>query len=152
MSANFVVKRTTASDSDFKALVAALDTELWDELQEDQATYDQYNKVPDVQTAVVIYDKQVAVACGCFKVYNENTVEIKRMFVTKSYRGNGLSKIVLSALESWALEESYTFAILETSIHFTAAKKLYLSNGYNIIPNYGQYAGLEESVCMRKTL
>ena len=50
---SFILKRTTAAHTDFQILVRQLDHELWDELKEDQATYDQYNKVPDIQTAVV---------------------------------------------------------------------------------------------------
>ena len=43
------IKRTTANDKDFQWLIKQLDNELWNELKEDQATYDQYNKVPDIK-------------------------------------------------------------------------------------------------------
>jgi putative acetyltransferase len=54
MSTPFI-KRTTASDPHFKALIELLDHELWVELREDQATYDQFNYVPDIQTVVIVY-------------------------------------------------------------------------------------------------
>jgi GNAT superfamily N-acetyltransferase len=108
--------------------------------------------VPDIKTAVLIYANDEAVACGCFKEKDRSTVEIKRMFVKKNFRGLGLSKLVLQELENWAMELGYSFAVLETSIHFDTAKKLYQTNGYNIIENYPPYVGLEESVCMRKAL
>ncbi len=146
------VKRTTSSNKDFELLVAHLDNELWNELKEDQAQYDQYNKVPDLPTVVVVYVNDKPVACGCFKKHSEDTVEIKRMFVEKEYRGKGLSKVVLTELEKWALGNKYRYAILETSIHFTAAKTLYMNAGYEVIPNYDQYVGLPESVCMKKDL
>jgi hypothetical protein len=146
------IKRTTSNDKDFKWLIKQLDNELWNELHEDQATYDQYNKVPDLNTAVVVYINNEPAACGCFKKHNSNTVEIKRMFVVKVYRGKGLSKIVLTELENWAIESDYKCALLETSIHFTPATTLYKKAGYKIIPNYDQYEGLEESICMKKEL
>jgi len=152
MQSTFVLKRTTTSDKDFQLLVEQLDHELWKELREDQATYEQFNKVPDIKTAVVVYDEDQPVAIGCFKEFSGNTVEVKRMFVQKAYRGKGLSKMVLSELEHWAAEQGYQFAVLETSVHFETAKNLYASNGYSIIPNYGQYAELAESVCMKKAL
>jgi putative acetyltransferase len=152
MSESFAIKRTTTADADFQLLVAHLDNELWNELKEDQATYDQYNKVPDIKTAVVLYDREKPVAIGCFKVYEEVGVEIKRMFVEKEYRGNGCSKQVLSELEKWAMEEGFSSAVLETSIHFATAQILYMKAGYKIIENYGQYTGLNESVCMQKNL
>jgi putative acetyltransferase len=147
-----IIKRTTTTDADFILLINLLDHELWNELHEDQATYGQYNKVPGLPTAIVVYLNDEAVACGCFKEYSACTIEIKRMYVKKQYRGQGLSKLLLQELQQWAIQNNYTNAILETSIHFTTARKLYETNGYNIIQNYAPYEGLEESVCMGKQL
>jgi putative acetyltransferase len=152
MEQNFYLKRTTTADKDFQFLVSRLDHELWDELKEDQATYDPFNKVPDIKTALLIYINDEPAACGCFKQFDQETVEIKRMFVQKQYRGLGLSKKILQELEQWALEDHYREAILETSIHFTTARRLYETSGYSITPNYPPYTGLAESVCMRKRL
>ncbi len=152
MTEQFIIKRTTSDDSDFQLLIAHLDHELWNELKEDQSTYDQYNKVPDLGTVVLVYVNEKPVASGCFKLYDSDTVEIKRMFVEKSSRGKGISKIVLEELEKWAKEKGASFAILETSIHFNTARNLYTNAGYTIIENYDQYAGLEESICMQKKL
>lgn len=147
-----IIKRTTSNDKDFQLLIQKLDHELWNELQEDQAQYDQYNKVPDLNTVVVVYVNKQPAASGCFKKYNADTVEVKRMYVVKEHRGTGLSKAVLAELEDWAVEEGFKYAILETSIHFIPATTLYKKAGYQIIPNYDQYEGLEESVCMKKEL
>jgi putative acetyltransferase len=145
------IKRTTSADKDFQMLITHLDHELWNELKEDQATYDQFNKVPDISTVLIIYQGQQPVACGCFKEIDANTVEIKRMFVEKEWRRKGLSKLILNDLEQWAMEKGFENAILETSIHFTTARQLYESSGYTIIPNYPPYQGLTESVCMKKS-
>lgn len=150
MPPNVILKRTTASDDDFQTLVRRLDNELWNELKEDQATYDQYNKVADINTAVVVYAGGVPAACGCFKPFGEDAVEIKRMYVQKAFRGKGLSKMVLQELETWAEENGARAAVLETSIRFKAARSLYEKSGYGIIPNYPPYTNLAESVCMRK--
>ena len=152
MRTPFSVKRTTTADPHFQRLVSCLDHELWVELNEDQDTYDQYNKVPDIKTAVLVYDGDEAVACGCFKELGAGTVEIKRMFVHKRWRGKGLSRLVLNELEQWAVEQGNRRAVLETSIHFNAAQRLYLTNGYAVIPNYPPYAGLAESICMSKNV
>ena len=152
MATYFTVKRTTATDPHFQLLVAHLDHELWVELEEDQATYDQFNKVEHINTAVLVYNSGQPVASGCFKQFDDSTVEIKRMYVEKEFRGKGLSKLVLKELEKWAVEIGYRYAVLETSVHFFTAIGLYQSSGYVVIPNYGPYAGLEESICMRKVL
>ncbi|MBL7744990.1 MAG: nitrate reductase maturation protein NarM [Chitinophagaceae bacterium] len=152
MKEGFSLKRTTGADADFRLLISHLDHELWNELKEDQAMYDQYNKVPDIQTVLVLYINEKPVACGCFKQYSSDTAEMKRMFVEKEFRGKGLSSIILKGLEDWAIESGYRYGILETSIHFKVARRLYTNAGYEVIPNYDQYKGLKESVCMRKKL
>ncbi len=152
MNKQFNIKRTNTSNADFILLIDKLDNELWNELNEDVNTYDQYNKVPDIKTAIIIYDDSTPVAIGCFKEYNIDTAEIKRMYVDKAYRGKGISKIVLNELERWAIENGFQYSILETSIHFNVAQTLYKQAGYIVIPNYDQYEGLEESICMRKKL
>lgn len=152
MTALFFLKRTATSDPDFQSLIRQLDNELWNELKEDQATYDPHNKVENIQTAIVLYVNDEPVASGCFKPFDGQTVEIKRMFVRKEHRGKGLSRKVLEELERWALEQDFSEAVLETSIHFATACALYQSSGYQVIPNYGPYMGLEDSVCMRKKL
>ena len=146
------IKRTTSADKDFQYLVQQLDNELWNELQDDQATYDQYNKVPDLNTVVLVFINDQPAASGCFKKHDDDTVEIKRMFVEKRFRGKGLSKVVLAELENWAIESGFKYVILETSVHFKSARSLYKNTGYAITPNYDQYIGLEESVCMKKEL
>jgi putative acetyltransferase len=147
-----IIKRTSTSHPDFKYLVGLLDHELWIELKEDQSTYDQYNKVGDIPTAIIIYDNETPVAIGCYKEYNADTIEIKRMYVDKAYRGKGLSKLVLNELEKWAIENSFQYSLLETNIRFDVAQNLYKQAGYVVIPNYDQYEDLEESVCMKKQL
>jgi len=152
MNNEIKIKRTVSEDPAFQLLISHLDNELWNELHEDQATYDQFNQVPGIQTAIVVYINGKPAAIGCFKVYDENTVEIKRMFVEKGFRGKGLSKHVLNELEQWAVESGYQYAVLETSWRFKVAQNLYTGAGYEVIENYDPYKGLKESVCMKKKL
>lgn len=152
MPETILIKRTTTDDPDFILLIQQLDNELWNELNEDQATYDQYNKVPKIKTAVVLYINAAPVASGCFKEWKAGTAEIKRMFVQKNQRGKGLSKTILMELENWAREQNFSTLILETSVHFTVAQNLYQRAGFATIPNYGPYKDLEESICMQKIL
>jgi len=152
MNEQLTIKRTNSRDAGFQQMILQLDNELWNELNEDQAKYDQFNKVPDLNTAIVLFVDDRPVAIGCFKKYNDDTVEIKRMYVEKEHRRKGLSKLVLKELENWAIESGFQYAILETSVHFEAARSLYMNAGYTITENYDQYKGLDESVCMKKDL
>jgi len=74
------------------------------------------------------------------------------MYVIPEKRNKGFASEVLKELENWALELSYNKCILETGKRQPEAISLYKKNGYSNIPNYGQYSGVENSVCFQKVL
>ncbi len=143
--------RTDFNNKDFIALVALLDAELAFRDGDDHAFYAQFNKTVNLKNAVVAFYEGDAVASGAFRPYDTGAVEIKRMFVKPAFRGKGIAGIVLKELENWAAELDYTAAVLETGQNQPEAISLYQRSGYVITPNYGQYEGVYNSVCMRKS-
>lgn len=145
------ITRTTPDNPDFIKLIALLDKDIQLRDGDEHSFYDQFNKTDSIKHAIVVYEDHRAVACGAFKVYQGDTAEIKRMFVNPDDRGKGIASQILSALESWAKELSFASCILETGRRYPEAIALYKKNGYDIIPNYGQYESVEDSVCFQKT-
>lgn len=111
-----------------------------------------HNKSDDVQHAVVVSLDGTPAGCGCFKPFSEDTVEMKRIFVHRSFRGQKLARGVMRELEAWVRELGFTFAVLETGVLQPEAIRLYEVAGYARIPNYPPYEGVKESVCFRKAL
>jgi GNAT superfamily N-acetyltransferase len=74
------------------------------------------------------------------------------MYTLPEVRGKGLATLVLNELELWAKELKYAKCVLETGKKQPEAIRLYEKNGYIIIPNYGQYAGIKNSLCFEKEL
>lgn len=148
----YTLKRTNSDDPDFQTLVAALDKDLAVRDGDDHAFYAQFNKIDAIRHAVVIYDGTTAIGCGAIKPYNERSAEVKRMYVPLELRGKGIASLVLSELETWAKELGYESCVLETGTKQPEAIRLYQKSDYKIIPNYGQYAGVENSVCFEKRL
>ncbi|MBW3131060.1 GNAT family N-acetyltransferase [Hymenobacter profundi] len=144
--------RTTSDHPDFCALVQLLDHDLAVRDGADHAFYAQFNKIDTIRHAVVAYLDDEPVGCGAFKPYAEKQVEIKRMYVQPAHRGQGVAPAVLAALEAWADELGYHGCVLETGLKQPEAIRLYEKSGYQRIPNYGQYIGVENSVCMEKAL
>jgi GNAT superfamily N-acetyltransferase len=144
--------RTTSENADFTNLIAALDDDLYARNGEAQLKYRPYNKVDMIKNVVVVYVDGKPVGCGAFKKFDEESVEMKRMFVYPEMRGKRLAAAILQELENWAIEEGYTKAVLETGHKQTEAIHLYTKAGYYLTENYGQYAGMEESICYRKEL
>ncbi len=146
------IRRTDSSDPDFRELVALLDAELAERDGDEHPFYAQFNKIDLIRHAVVATVDGEAVGCGAYKPYEGDIVEIKRMFVRPRGRGKGIAVAVLDELERWAREEGYSSAVLETGFKQPEAIRLYEKSGYVRIPNYGQYAGVANSLCMRKDL
>jgi putative acetyltransferase len=144
--------RTNSSHKDFIKLVQMLDAELAVRDGADHAFYAQFNKILMIQHALVAYENDEPVACGGFKQFDETSVEVKRMYVLPQYRNKGIAAAVLQQLEQWAKEESYSSTVLETGMKQPEAIRLYEKSGYTRIANYGQYAGVYNSVCMKKEL
>src|SRR5690606_2342242 len=101
---------------------------------------------------LVAYENEMAIGCGAIKELEPDTMEVKRMYVIPEHRGKGIAGQILSALEEWAKELSFKKCVLETGKRQPEAIGLYKKYGYGIIPNYGQYAGIGNSVCFEKIL
>jgi GNAT superfamily N-acetyltransferase len=144
--------RTTSDNADFRNLITALDEDLYQRNGEAQLQYRQYNQVDLINHVVLIYIEGKPVGCGCYKRFDEQTVEMKRMFVLPEMRGKQLAAQMLQELEKWAIEEGNTGAVLETGHRQVEAIRLYTMAGYSLIENYGQYVGMKESICYRKKL
>lgn len=144
--------RTNSTHQDFISLVRHLDIELATIDGDEHDFYAQYNKIDKINHVVVAYENELPIACGAIKQFSENTMEVKRMYILAPYRGKGTASGVLIQLEKWAAEMNYSHCILETGIRQPDAIRLYGKNGYLPIPNYGQYAGVENSRCFEKAL
>jgi putative acetyltransferase len=144
--------RTTSENKDFLKLVAELDADLKIRDGEDHSFYAQFNKIDTIKHVVVAYENQIPVGCGAIKAYTPDAMEVKRMFVSPTKRGLGIASTILSELEIWAKELQNKKCLLETGNKQPEAIALYLKSGYQIIPNYGQYEGVENSVCFEKVI
>jgi putative acetyltransferase len=144
--------RTTSENPDFRAMVIALDEDLYRRNGDIQRQYDQYNQIDHIKHAIVIYVEGKPVGCGCFKPFDDKTIEVKRMFVKPEMRGKHLAASVLQELEKWAIEEGFAHAVLETGVRQVEAQRLYSVAGYSRTENYGQYVGMKDSICYRKKL
>jgi GNAT superfamily N-acetyltransferase len=77
-----------------------------------------------------------AVGCGGLKRLDDATCEIKRMYLAPQWRGRGLSRVLLDALEQHARELGYARARLDTGDRQHSAAALYEGARYRRIPDY----------------
>lgn len=146
------ILRTDSSNIGFQYLVSLLDATLADHNGDDHNFFDQFNKIDTIKNCIVISVDTIPAACGAFKEISEGTVEIKRMYTHPDFRKRGLASAIVEELENWARELGFKKAVLETSIDLKNAISVYEQSGFYRIPNYGQYANIESSVCYEKVL
>lgn len=146
------LKRTDSSNTDFQLLVAELDKDLKIRDGEEHDFYHQFNHIVNIKHVVVAYENDKAVGCGAVKSFSAGSMEVKRMYVQPASRGKGIASVILTELENWAREMGIKKCVLETGIKQPEAISLYKRNGYHIIPNFGQYENVENSVCFEKLI
>ena len=144
--------RTDSENKDFITLVEKLDTYLKITDGDEHDFYDQYNNIDVLKHTIVAFIDNTPVGCGAFKEFNPESVEVKRMFTVEDVRSQGVATQILKALEDWAKELNYNTCVLETGIRQVEAVQFYKKNKYKIIPNYGQYIGVANSLCFEKEL
>ncbi len=145
-------RRTISQNTDFQMLIQLLDKHLSMINGDDDTFFAAFNTVEQIHHVIVAYCDGKPVGCGTFKGFADDTAEIKRMFVLEEYRGRGIAQGIVAELEAWAMETGFSVCLLETSKKLASAIRLYQKSDYVIIPNYGQYQGVETSVCMQKVI
>jgi GNAT superfamily N-acetyltransferase len=146
------VLKTTSENPDFIFLIKTFDAYLWERYPELKKDYWGNNIIEFNTNVFIIYLDEKVVACGCFKKYNKESVELKRMFVLPEARGFGLAQLVLKELEAEAKNQGFKVLILETLYKQIEAINLYQKTGFRIVENYEPYIGLSNSVCMSKSI
>jgi GNAT superfamily N-acetyltransferase len=144
--------RTNSENPDFTELVKFLDADLTIRDGENHLFYSQFNSINKIRYVVLAYEDEIPLGCGAIKEYDMKTMEIKRMYVSPESRKKGIATKILTELEKWTYELFYGKCILETGKMQPEAIALYKKNGYTLIPNYGQYTGVENSLCFEKKL
>jgi putative acetyltransferase len=150
------IRRAGLAAPDAARLIAALNAELTALFPEPGATHFSLSSA-QVETGegafLVAYVDGTAVGCGAVRRLDDTTAELKRMYVVPSFRGRGIGRALVDALEREARQLGATKVVLETGTRLPAAVRLYEGMGYARIPLYGEYqSSPETSLCFGKSL
>ena len=146
--------KTNGADKVFGKLCEHLNQELEELIgkKKQNEQYDQYNTLEAINDVVLVYEGEKAIGCAAYKPFDEETAELKRVFVDKDYRGKGIAKELLRRIEADARISGYRFMALETGTLLQDARELYTRSGYKLIPNFEPYVNMPQSICMRKKI
>ena len=137
----FEIRLGDPATAESRDLVAAMEQEI-EELYADRGgSIHSVSAEPEAMTPpagafVLVLAGERAVGCGGFKRLNEQTCEIKRMYLRPEVRGLGLSGRLLAALEERAAAAGYIRVRLDTGDRQPAAMHLYATREYREIADY----------------
>ena len=150
------IARAALTDSASRALIEALNAELQALYPEPGANHFHVDpaEVSDGRGAfLVVVRAGIPVGCGAVRLIDDQTGELKRMYMAPSVRGTGLGRRLVEALEVEARALGARRLVLETGVRQLAALALYRATGFRPIPLYGEYClSPDTSICLGKDL
>ena len=132
---------TNEKDERFIELSRELDNEYFMKLGDIVKKYEEYNDLTDPHIVILALNWGKPIACASFKLFDKDTIEIKRVYVKKRYRRKGIAYKLVKQLEKLAMEENFKYAVIETGRDNEAAINLYKKLDYEIIDKYGFFEG-----------
>lgn len=146
------VKIVPFDSKDYAMLAQKLDEYYFELVGDVQARYAEVNKPHNMNAICVVYEGSEAVACGAWKKIDDETAEIKRIYVLPQHRRKGIASAIVTAMEADAAKQGKKRFILETARTTADSASLYTSLGYEEIDYYGSPAGAENCRCFKKEI
>lgn len=142
-----------AENADFRFLAHQLDEYYISLVGDVHLRYAACNDPRLFACRAVAYADGKAVGCGAWKRVDEETFEVKRIYILPGARRQGIASQIISALEQDAVKTGgFARAILETARTTADSAALYRKLGYTEIPYYGSPAGAENCRCFEKSM
>ena len=86
------LRLTGGDDPKFRALVRKLDREYVDRFGETALQYQPYNTLEKIEAACLLLVDGTPAACGAIQPLDEDTAELKRVYVLPEFRRRGLAQ------------------------------------------------------------
>ena len=90
----------TPENPDFHALTTALDAYYFTLVGDVEKRYAKYNLPHLFDCRVVAYIDGVPAGCGAWKRIDEQTFEVKRIYIDPAYRRKGVASAIITALKA----------------------------------------------------
>ena len=139
------IERVESINGDVRALIYELDSELAVAYPPEQMHGLTLNSLFEAHVQFFIARMDgVAVGCGGIAFF-DGFAEVKRMFVRKASRGDGVAQVLLSHIESVARDAGVPLLRLETGVRQPAAIRLYERFGFRPCAAFSPYTEMTKS-------
>lgn len=143
MKEKVIIKKENPFSEVSTALIRELSKELaerYEFIYDGSGAFQPEDVAVEKAALLVVWLNGKPVGCGAVRPLFENEiVEVKRMFVKPDFRGKGIARLLLKKLELVAAEMGYKKVWLETGDRQPEAIRLYENTNYSRIINYGNY-------------
>lgn len=127
-----------------------LDRRVGEKIKRDK--YIHYNMLDYINEAMLVYIDDRCVGGGALRSLDSESIELKRVFIHPDIQGKGIGTELVRRLLEWSSELGYKRVVLETGELLVESCQVYKKLGFEVIPNYGPYVDMSESLCMAKIL
>lgn len=114
--------------------------------------YQEHYKLDDEATVCLLLRDNQAIACGAFRLMDEERAELLRLYVKPEHRKKGHAKQILDALELQAMFQGCTNMVLAVGKNAKEARNLYQSLEYRDVRAWAPFAGNGKIICLSKEL
>ena len=143
---------TDEKDERFLKLVGELDRGYYERIGDELSKYDSYNELKNPHIVLLALDNHIAVACASYRVFDNETVEFKRVYVRKEYRKREIAYNLIVQLEKSVIKNGFRHSYIVTGKNNKPARKLYEKLNYELIDNFGQFKDDDTVICMKKKI
>ena len=141
---------TDERDERFLELSNKLNEEYLENVGDVALNYQDHNSLDEPHFVALAMNWDKAIACASFKVCSIDSVEIKRVYVTKRHRRKGIAYQLVKQLEKLAFENGFKYFYIATGKTNEAAINLYKKLGYEVTDNFGIFKDDDVCICMKK--
>jgi len=147
---DFQIKHTDINDKDFLMLCKKLNDSENSLVPERANVFDSLKGLDKILSVVLAFDGKTAAGCAALGFVNEETSELKRVFIDEAYRGKGLGKLLSKEIENLAKFKGFKSIMLDTWKPNKSAISVYEKLGYSRIEPQEPDAPLAEKIVFMK--
>ena len=140
------IERRGMEDAAILELFSAHDDFMIEFLGEDRIYYSRYSAGERLEAVWAAVVNGETVGCAAFRMKEASVGEVKRVFVRPEYRGKGISKALMDAVEAYARERKCERLFLDTRVTLEPAVSMYRKRGFEKIFRDGLYVQMEKKL------
>ena len=134
------------TNPDVLQLFSLHDDYMIDFLGDDKQYYTRYSESENIEMCWIAYTGDFPIGCIAYRKKSGGVGEVTRLFIRSEYRGHGISKKLLDAVEGYAKEHGCHTLFLDTRSTLEPAVSIYRNFGFSIVFQQGLYIQMEKQL------